>query len=410
MSAEQFARPVRDPYRHLWRLQRNNECMSWYRIPDPTELTQTVKNTQHTVDVARTSTSFALKQENVASIDCSGISTTMVAFHPTLPICCGLDKSGVLRVANLNEFSIVNKFNAVPQNRSTMATLLYPIIDGQNSLMIIGGADGDVRVWRGYDVLGEQGLATAWQALGAGLGSQRHVSRQPAQYHWSQYSKQLCAVGLSSPNHIYVWDMEKELCLSSFAVTTERLVSGKDGIINLCGEIREPQLLVGTCQDKKVRIYDLRSPHIAGVLQPNPEAAGLVGSIYGPGGKPFRLVTGETQGDVKFHDLRMVSDNEGTYVKSTEIHSFRAHSKAHLTVMAEHHYAPLLATAAVDSVVKIWTNEGQSVAAVKPSQQGFGHPRLSPVVHLAFHPFETVLASAEKDKVCSIYNILAKKG
>eukprot|EP01024_Parvocaulis_polyphysoides_P008926 TRINITY_DN12700_c0_g1_i1.p1 TRINITY_DN12700_c0_g1~~TRINITY_DN12700_c0_g1_i1.p1 ORF type:complete len:113 (-),score=5.24 TRINITY_DN12700_c0_g1_i1:12-350(-) len=100
----------------------------------------------------------------------------------------------------------------------------------------------------------------------------------------------------------------------------------------------------------------------------------------------------------------MTSDNEGTFVRSTEIHVFKSHGKG-LATMAAHNFAPLLATAAKDSVVKIWTGEGQQIAAVKPSTQGFGHPRLSPVVSLAFHPFKTMLASAEKDKVCTVYGI-----
>ena len=71
-----------------------------------------------------------------------------------------------------------------------------------------------------------------------------------------------------------------------------------------------------------------------------------LGMVLEPGGVSNQMVTGTSQGELKFIDFRVVDSSGQMGVWKT----VEAHTKGAMTAMAAHPYSPLLATATATQV------------------------------------------------------------
>jgi len=165
----------------------------------------------------------------------------------------------------------------------------------------------------------------------------------------------------------------------------------------------DPHLLLAGCSDQMLRLFDVRAGS-APALTVHAGRGPLAGAVLEPCGRQGAALTGSATGELRFLDLRVAGspDGAGTAdVGQCLLRSVQAHSTGGMSVLASHPNAPLLATAtaASASVVKVWTDTGDLVGAIKSAAP----QRMAPVTAMAWHPYNLYLAAGGKDSVASVF-------
>lgn len=164
----------------------------------------------------------------------------------------------------------------------------------------------------------------------------------------------------------------------------------------------DPHLLLAGCSDQMLRLFDVRAgatPALAVHAGRSP----LAGMVLEPCGRAGAALTGSTTGELRFLDLRLAgaaADGSGDPTNCI-VRSVQAHSTGGMSVLAAHPNAPLLATAtaASASVVKVWTDAGDVVGAIKSAAP----QRMAPVTAMAWHPYNLYLGAGGRDSVASVF-------
>lgn len=106
----------------------------------------------------------------------------------------------------------------------------------------------------------------------------------------------------------------------------------------------------------------------------------------------MQMVSASPAGDLKFLDMRKSS---APYLE-VEAH------KGHLTSLAVHRHAPVIATGSGKQFMKTFSTEGEHLSMVKYHHSFLGQ-RIGPVSALRFHPYKVLLAAGAIDSIVSIY-------
>ena len=376
--------------------------------------------------------------EHVASLDIEhGGVPTCVLMHPLTPTAAIADDRGNLRVWDYQTGRIINRFNAGMPGKKVASLSLVNDLD--DSLLLAGGADGSVRVWRDYGCGGEQRLVMALRALPlpAALGvsapgtsiadaAEHHsalaapasspvgsvsstasfegrlsarvsVSSRPWQTHrpktpgvviWQQQSGCLYAAGDTHPAPLLrVWDMTRELCLESIQTQSPGTCLTAEGALLMAG-----------AADGAVLSYDLRTPaRLLSVVQTHQSP--VVSILLQPGNTSNLVVTGSVNGEMKFCDLR----NAATPFHTAEVQKPAAGSKATLSALVAHDHAGIIASGSSERAVKLWDLEGNNVASIRYYNSFLGL-RIGAVRSLAFHPNSLLLATGCTDAIATVYS------
>lgn len=106
----------------------------------------------------------------------------------------------------------------------------------------------------------------------------------------------------------------------------------------------------------------------------------------------MQMISASAAGDLKFLDLR---NSSGPY-SEVEAH------KGHLTCMAIHRHAPLVATGSGKQFIKTFSMTGEQLSMVRYHSSFLGQ-RIGPVSSLHFHPYDILLAAGASDSIVSVY-------
>ena len=221
--------------------------------------------------------------------------------------------------------------------------------------------------------------------------------------------------------------MTRELCLESLQTQSPGTCLTAEGALLMAGAL-----------DGAVMSFDLRTPaRLLSVVQTH--ASSVVSILLQPGNVGNLVVTGGTDGEMKFCDLRnsgkpfhtadafavrsgaMSGSTNGGGSSSSTLPTARGSSSTSgvspstrtgphastnlnpsfdrtLTSLVAHDSARVIASASTECVVKLWDLEGNPTAFVK-QRKTIGVPRC-----LAFHPNQIMLGVGSSDGVASVYS------
>jgi regulator-associated protein of mTOR len=104
------------------------------------------------------------------------------------------------------------------------------------------------------------------------------------------------------------------------------------------------------------------------------------------------MISASPAGDLKFLDLR---NNSRPYL---EVYT----NKRHLTSIAVHRHAPLIATGSSKQSIQTFSPSGVQLGMVHYWNRFLGQ-RIGPISALHFHPYSILLAAGATDSVVSFY-------
>ncbi|KAL5226220.1 hypothetical protein ABZP36_012859 [Zizania latifolia] len=195
---------------------------------------------------------------------------------PFSPIVIAADENELIRVWNYDDALPVNTFeNHKLSDRGLSKLLLINALD--ESLLLVGSSDGNVRIWRNYTQKGGQKLVTAFSSVQGHRSTGRSIV-----FDWQQQSGYLYASGDMSS--ILVWDLDKEQLLNTIQSTADSGISAISASQVQCG-----QLAAGFI-DSSVRIFDVRTPDwLVYMARPHtPRTEKVVGIGFQPGFDPYK--------------------------------------------------------------------------------------------------------------------------
>ncbi len=176
----------------------------------------------------------------------------------------------------------------------------------------------------------------------------------------------------------------------------------------------DPNVLLALCHDAVIRVFDVRNNR-APALTLQPFRQQPAGIVYEPNCRPNLLVVASERGEMCFIDVRMASssssssssfDASGGGGVSGAMRVVPAHSKGGLSTLVAHSHAPLMATGTVNQVVKVWTDHGEAVGAIRSQSSFPSTQRAGPITCMSFHAYQPLLVAASGgDSVCTVYAV-----
>ncbi|GAX72618.1 hypothetical protein CEUSTIGMA_g74.t1 [Chlamydomonas eustigma] len=415
LSKEYFSRPMLEPQASAWSETEGVTLAPWIASVDLKRKVKRIEEIE--TGLTRCHALFSPKlREQVYSMETGSDAITAVCFHPYHPVVCISDSRGFIKVINYYDSSLANAFHAAtgsPLSEQkalpTQVNFIRQLNEQDGPMLLCGSVDGAVRIWRNYTLKDSHHMATALQAVTIHLPP---AHGHPTAYEWSQSRSLLFAAGGSHPEMVYCWDLHYEMCSNMIPMSApgtaappcvERIVLGQT----------DPNLLIASCHDAVIRIFDVRnnrSPAL--MLQPFRQAA--TGVVFEPNGRPNIMVTASERGDMCFIDLRMASSSSPSATHNGVagqggssdgvVRVVLAHSKGGLSALVAHSHAPLLASGTVNQIVKVWTDQGEAVGAIRAQSQLNSH-KVGPVTCMSFHSYQPLLAAAGEDSICTVYAI-----
>ncbi|XP_024397087.1 regulatory-associated protein of TOR 1 isoform X2 [Physcomitrium patens] len=307
----------------------------------------------------------------------SEVGTKAVLLHPFKPLVCSVDDNEIIRIWDYDAGEVVNTFenHNTPDKGISKLCLLNELDD---SFLLVASSDGSIRVWKDYTQKDKQRLVTAWQSVQRHRPGARGLS---SVVDWQQMTGYLYSSGQISC--IMAWDLDREQlayripCSDSYASAMAACQTHHAHVITGCG-------------DGSVKVYDVRSPEML-VCAMKPHGTKVVGLDFQPGADFTKLISASQAGDLKMLDLR----NSAPYLEVD------AH-KGHLTSLAVHRYAPVIATGSGKQLIKTFSTSGEQLSVVRPHNSFLGQ-RIGPVTSLHFHSYNVFLAAGASYSMVSIY-------
>jgi len=343
----------------------------------------------------------------MGSLDIEASLPTCLRHHALLPQLAVGDNRGMVRVWDWKKHAVTNCFAATggPREASGTPTLHAPVTElafinlCESNLLLVGGADGCVRIWHNYAQRTSRRLASSWCALPrqrsmlAAQAGPNMLLPCAAVYEWKQECGYLYAAGDELPVPlVHVWDAGREQCVgeistqSSAAVTCLSCAPGETGT------------LVGGTANGGVFTFDVRTP--TGLLSSSQCHSQGVVNAFSSEHNPHTIISGSGGGELKWWDIR------GGI--STPYRTVRT-AKAGISAIAPHPHLPLLACGSTDQAVEIFnTKEGEQLNILKHQNSFLGH-RIPPVHCLDFHPFAVQLAVGSTDGSVAEYKAPKKE-
>ncbi|XP_072974981.1 regulatory-associated protein of TOR 1 [Typha angustifolia] len=315
------------------------------------------------------------------------MGTKATLLLPFSPVVVAADENERIRVWNYEEAVPINGFNNhdLPDRGISKLCLVNELDD---SLLLVGSSDGNVRVWKNFTIIGNQKLVTAFSSVQGHRPGAR--SSTNAVIDWQQQSGYLYASG--DVSSILLWDLDKEQLLSSIPSSSDSSISAL-----FASHVHGGQCAAGF-MDGSIRIYDVRSPDMP-ICTARPHARPhtqmverVVGLGFQPGLDPSKIVSASQAGDIQFLDIR---NHTEPYL------TIDAH-RGSLTALAIHRHAPLIASGSAKQIVKVFSLEGEQLSIIRYFPTFMGQ-RIGPVSCLTFHPYRVLLAAGAADACVSIY-------
>lgn len=309
------------------------------------------------------------------------LGTKSALLLPFSPIVVAADENEQIRVWNYDDALPVNTFENHKLSERGLSKLLL-INELDESLLLVGSSDGNVRIWRNYTQKGGQKLVTAFSSVQGNRAAGRSVV-----IDWQQQSGYLYSSGDMSS--ILVWDLDKEQLLSTIQSSADSGISALSASQVRCGQFAAGFL------DASVRIFDVRTPdRLVYTAKPHaPRTEKVVGIGFQPGFDPYKIVSASQAGDIQFLDVRRAAEPYLT---------IEAH-RGSLTALAVHRHAPVIASGSAKQMIKVFSLEGEQLTLIR-YQPSFMGQRIGSVNCLSFHPYKSLLSAGAGDNaLVSIY-------
>ena len=398
--------------------------------------------------------------EQLASIEMeSSTVPSCLIMHPLAPTATIADGHGMLRVWDYQTGQIRNKFHTGLPSRSIAS--LHLVNDLDDSLLLAGGVDGCVRVWRNYAVTGEQQLVTALRTLpmtsnaapsaathgGAGSnlpepdqgtaagpsdatggsGATTPVGSMGA-LPTSSSANSLTSImrGTRPPREgrrwsanleeprghsrgVVQWQQQSGCLYAAGDTRPVPLLRVWDMTRELCLESLQMQspgtcltaegaLLMAGAADGAVLSFDLRTPaRLLSAIQTHHQP--VLSILLQPGSTSNLVVTGSVNGEMKFCDLR----NAAKPFFTAEVQKPMPGGKSVLSALVGHSFAPVIASGSSERAIKLWDLEGNNVATIRYYNSFLGQ-RIGTIRSLAFHSNSLLLAAGSNDSNVTVYS------
>lgn len=411
LSCEYFSRPMLEPQASAWRESEGCVVAHWTAPVDGVRRQQRIREIDNGITKCKSLITPKLR-EQVVAVETGAESISAVVFHPYHPVIITADSRGFIRTNNYGDTSstpCINAFHvtngaALNDTRTVSSTVvcLRQMNETDGPILLCGALDGGVRVWRSYALSGQHRMAAAWQAVPIYPPPvSSYTANRPAVYEWSARLGSLFAAGGREPDTLQRWDLACEVLSQQICVAPP----GSHGtwcVERIALSACDPHLLLTACSNGCVSLFDVRTASQP-VMSFEPFRQSMAGVVMEPNGRQGLVVTGSTAGELKFLDMRLGAGGEGSEGRSV-LRVVEAHSKGGMSELVAHPHAPLLATATTTQVVKVWTDTGEPVGAIRAQSSFLAH-KMGPVTCMAFHPYQLLLAAAGGDSVCSVYAI-----
>nr|XP_023912272.1 regulatory-associated protein of TOR 1 [Quercus suber]POF10632.1 regulatory-associated protein of tor 1 [Quercus suber] len=318
----------------------------------------------------------------IASLDTKfETGTKSILLQPFSPIVIAADDNERIRIWNYEETTttLLNSFDNHDFPEKGIAKLCL-VNELDDSLLLAASCDGNIRIWKDYNVRNKQKLVTAFSSI---QGHKPGVRSLNAVVDWQQLSGYLYASGEISS--IMLWDLEKEQLVNTIPSSSDCSISAL-----AASHVHRDQFAAGFV-DGSVRLYDVRTPDML-VCATRPHTQKVVGIGFQPGLDPAKIISASQAGDIQFLDTRSHGD---AYL------TIDAH-RGSLTALAVHRHAPVIASGSAKQLIKVFSLEGEQLGTIRyyPS---FMAQKIGSVSCLTFHPYQILLAAGAADAYVSIY-------
>ncbi|KAF5471462.1 hypothetical protein F2P56_008250 [Juglans regia] len=338
---------------------------------------------EHIVKCQHSSVSRLNNNNQIASWETKfETGTSTILLQPFTPVVIAADENERIRIWNYEEATLLNSFDNHDFPDKGIAKLCL-INELDDSLLLAASCDGNIRIWKDYDLKNKQKLVTAFSSI---QGHKSVVRSLSAVVDWQQQSGYLYASGEMSS--IMLWDLDKEQLVSSTPSTSDCTISAL-----AASQVHGGQFAAGFV-DGSVRLYDIRKPEML-VCETRPhsqKSERVVGIGFQPGLDPAKIVSASQAGDIQFLDIR---NDRDAYL------TIDAH-RGSLTALAVHRHAPVIASGSAKQLIKVFSLEGEQLGTIRYLHTFMGQ-KISSVSCLAFHPYQVLLAAGAVDGCVTVY-------
>ena len=384
--------------------ESSNVVAAWLRPPDTKRRTERLKRMHDRAEASRESAEHHLKMtEYVSSIDVgSRFMPTSIIMHPLDSHAIAGDDGGCVNVWDYSNSTRVNKINT----GLTKVNMLSLVNETDGALLLTGCDDGAVKIWRDYGEIDKHSLVTAWNTLPSqplvsdAIGSVPLSYYKPSTHYkiheftkakivWQQLTGCMYATGNAINPLLRVWDVSSELCRETLNLQSQGTCLTAEGAL----------LMAGTA-DGAILSYDLRAPaRLLSAMQTHTEP--LVSILLQPGGVDNLLITGCSNGHMKFYDLR----NTSKPFLSAEVakQSPSTNRPPALTALVGHSCVGVIASGSSERAIKLWDLQGRNFATISYTNSFLGQ-RIGSVTALAFHPNSLYLAAGSNTSQATVYS------
>lgn len=208
----------------------------------------------------------------------------------------------------------------------TNITSLSFVNEDVEAMLLVGSADGDVRIYSRFEAASGPELVSSLRALPDLVRSKRPSGLI---VDWQQVTGRLLAGGDSKV--LRVWDAHRELCLCDIPTRASSCVT------SLSSEVDVGHIFVAGFGDGTVGVYDMRNPPESTLVRLWEEHQTWVNKVQLQKRGNRELVSCSVDGEVRLWDIRARSSIRATNVAQSLLRGARVGS------MAVHEAAPLFA-------------------------------------------------------------------
>ncbi|CDU23440.1 related to KOG1-Subunit of TORC1, a rapamycin-sensitive complex involved in growth control [Sporisorium scitamineum] len=255
--------------------------------------------TEHSLEIADAAAQSAWSEHG--GYIRNGAVPQLMLFHQYENHLVTASDQDTVAVWDWEEKRLLSRFaNGNPARTNITSTLF--INEDSDAMLLVGSAEGNVRIYRHYDspahTAGFRGpeLASSFQALPDLVRSKRPSGLV---VDWLQGSGHLLAGGDSRV--VRVWDAHRELCVVDIPTRASSCVT------SISSESDFGHLFVAGFGDGTVGVYDRRNPPEAGLVRLWEEHQTWVQNVHLQKRGSRELVTASVDGEVRLWDMRVRS-------------------------------------------------------------------------------------------------------
>lgn len=248
-------------------------------------------------------------------------------------------------------------------------------------LVLVGYADGTIRVWEPVSEKGDTRLITAWQGLF--VCSKSNKDPTGIVTTWHQKSQHLCIGG--NNRFMRIWDIETEMRLYD-------IPTGSESSVRVLSSSPNETMAAGF-SDGSIRLFDKRcSQQSARVMTYREHQAPILAACLRESNES--LVSGCTQGKVRLYDVRGRASSIHSWSVGNDVSAIAVHSSADIVACGS-------------QCVAIYGLDGRAQSTVR--HEGFMGSKIGHTSCLSFHPHKVLLAGGFVDNTVTVYGLSGNK-